>query len=233
MEKADGAWKVLGHGAASTVELEKLQPGLRAKLRYTMLHNEVLLHESPRAAAVLGPAYLDAMLEDLLLLTFVDGNTARMLVKPNRQLGSFAVRAELAYCLGLIAKAARTDLELLGNVRNIFAHRVEAHGFDDAAVMAICGRFESMQDSFKQVESLRVVDARTAQQAFMSTLSAMSTHLASAIDWAVHKGRPEPPPLFRQPAPSPAGVSGAVVSFEMSGKLPPPVRRDGDASPSS
>lgn len=234
MPDHDHPWKVSQYGAASTEELEKLSPGLRAKLRYTMLHNKVLLDESPRAAAVLGPAYLDSMLEELLLLSFVDGNTSRTLLKSNRPLGSFAVRAELAYSLGLIAREARTDLDLLGNVRNIFAHRVEAHGFDDADVMKLCSKFEAMQDSFKTVEPLRVVDAKTAQQAFMFTLSAVSAHLGQAIDWAAHKGRPKPPPLSRPPAPSTPGVSGAFVTFEMSGKLPPmPVSGKADATPSS
>ena len=98
---------------------------------YSHLHNEVLRRESDRAVAVLGPAYADALLEDLLRAFLVAGKSADALLDVDRPLGSFSSRIDLAHALGLIRDDTRHDLHLMRRVRNDFAHGVDLHSLEE------------------------------------------------------------------------------------------------------
>lgn len=185
------------HGVFCDVELDTLPAGLRMDLQYVMLHNKTIRHESSRAAAVLGPAYLDTMLEKLLRLTFIEGSsTVDGLLRHDRVLGSFAVRASLAYSLGLIAAAAKTDLDLIAKVRNEFAHKVDAQDFSNPEVVNLCSQFKTLEEVAKVDPAVRVLDDRTARQAFLLTLGKLSRHLGDAIDRAAKAGRPSAPEVL-------------------------------------
>lgn len=97
-------------------------------------------HESPdRVIAVVGAAYLDAMLERLFRSVFVaDDTEAERLLRPDAPLGSNGSRYQLAYCLGLITKDQRDDLRLIGRIRNTFAHDFKAAGFDADPIRGFC-----------------------------------------------------------------------------------------------
>jgi hypothetical protein len=80
-----------------------------------------LRQESDRAAAVLGAAFLDTLLADLLRRHLVPG-LAKDAFEHNGPLGSFADRTTMAYALGLINSATKADLDLIRRIRNDFAH---------------------------------------------------------------------------------------------------------------
>lgn len=84
-----------------------------------------------RVLAVVGAAYLDSLLEELLRAVFIgDRDDSDSLLAPDRALGSNGSRYQLAYCLGLIDKKERDDLKMIARIRNAFAHKYDIRSFD-------------------------------------------------------------------------------------------------------
>lgn len=106
-------------------------PSYQALLEYSHLHNEILRRESDRAVAVLGPAYADTLLEDLLRAFLLEGKSSDALLGVEGALGSFSSRINLAHALGLIRDGTHHDLELIRRIRNDFAHRVDLHSLEE------------------------------------------------------------------------------------------------------
>lgn len=77
--------------------------------------------ESDRAAAVLGAAFLDALLDKALrkrLLPSLDKNA----FENNGPLATFASRTTITHALGWIDADTKADLDLVRRIRNEFAH---------------------------------------------------------------------------------------------------------------
>ena len=88
--------------------------------------------KNERAAAIVGAAYLDTLLENILINFFVDDEQeVGKLLGVERPLGTYGSRTTVAYCLGLIGKTIRDDLRLVGKIRNRFAHDLSAAFGDD------------------------------------------------------------------------------------------------------
>jgi DNA-binding MltR family transcriptional regulator len=82
---------------------------------------------SDRAVAIVGPAFLDTLLSDILTEFMVDDiKEVSELLKPDGALGSWGNRVRVCYCLGLIDKIVMADLKLVGKIRNRFAHDIRA-----------------------------------------------------------------------------------------------------------
>jgi DNA-binding MltR family transcriptional regulator len=100
---------------------------------------EELQEESPRAAAIMAGALLDAQLRNLLEKYFVDDRKiVNDLLGTDRPLSSFSSRINAAYCLGLIAKAIYDDLHLIRKIRNKFAHKLHGYTFDEPEIVQWC-----------------------------------------------------------------------------------------------
>lgn len=114
--------------------------------RYFRL-NEMLLefarlfdYEEPndRSIAVVGPAFLDSLLHEMLASYFVQNDREiERLLRPDGPLGTYSARATACYCLGLLAEPVLADLRLVGKVRNRFAHELGA-SFDDPRISSWC-----------------------------------------------------------------------------------------------
>lgn len=79
-----------------------------------------------RAVAIIGPAFLDSLLEQVLTNFLIeDEREVSRLLSYDQPIGSFGNRTSMAYCLGLIEKTVRDDLRLVGKIRNRFAHRLD------------------------------------------------------------------------------------------------------------
>ena len=105
---------------------------------YQYIHNTFLSRESDRAAAVLAPALLDSALEILLRHFMLTTNTTDALLDSDRALGTFSSRINAAHSLGLIADDVAHDLDSIRRIRNIFAHDIAIHSFDDPTVADRC-----------------------------------------------------------------------------------------------
>src|SRR2546422_4319839 len=94
--------------------------------------------ETDRAAAALAGAYLDSLLEQLLLARFVDQTGYARRTVEFGPLGSFAARIAVCYAFGLITKSERADLDMVRDVRNRFAHELHGLNFDDDEIATWC-----------------------------------------------------------------------------------------------
>jgi len=91
---------------------------------------------SDRAVAIVGPAFLDSLLYEILVSFLVeDEDEVTKLL--NGALGTFSSRITACYCLGLIGDIVKADLRLVGKIRNRFAHEVGAT-FSDPQISSWC-----------------------------------------------------------------------------------------------
>jgi hypothetical protein len=83
-----------------------------------------LKEESDRACAVLGAAFLDLHLRDLIQLALTT-DTPSAWFEGREALSAFSAKIDMSYYLGLISGEDRRDLHLIRKIRNDFAHDVD------------------------------------------------------------------------------------------------------------
>lgn len=118
---------------------------LRAPLPNDLNDFDSRLHgESDRSAALLAAALLDAQLESLF--------RARLKYHQDRLLGfdgplaTFSTRIKVARALGWIDEEVESDLDLIRNIRNRFAHSFEQDlTFEDAEIRGWCSSLLTIQ----------------------------------------------------------------------------------------
>lgn len=96
--------------------------------------------ETDRAAAVLGAAYLDECLRQLIASFLIDDSKKvdELLEGPLAPLGSFASRISVSYCMGLISEDEYHDLQIIREIRNAFAHGLHGLSFSESWVRGKC-----------------------------------------------------------------------------------------------
>ena len=104
---------------------------------------EEFQNESDRAAAVLAVAYLEAQLENVFRGFLVDSKEVDELFGPDAPLGTFSSRRRMAYALGMLTPIQHRDLELLGRIRNKFAHRLHGLSFRSNEVFQLCDQLRT------------------------------------------------------------------------------------------
>lgn len=120
-------------------------------------------NETDRSTAIIGAAFLDEHLKQLLANFMVDDpNEVKQLLASESPLGSFGARIRAAYCLGLISRQYFDSLKLIKDVRNAFAHQLHGRTFEDTDVADACKKLQSLQP----VES-RIV--QTPRQMFVTS----------------------------------------------------------------
>lgn len=104
-----------------------------------------LLGETDRGRALMAAEYLSNQLGELLRASFVDDAeiSAAVLNDPNRSLGTFSSRIDLAYLLGLIGPTARREFHLVRKIRNEFAHDYKPLTFDADAIANQCRKLRA------------------------------------------------------------------------------------------
>lgn len=103
----------------------------KAAERYFDLHNALLefselfdyTEPNERSIAIVGATYLEMVL-DHILLSFLpeDEKEVLKLMDYNGPLGNFSGKISMCYCLGLIDKVIKDDLNNIRKIRNKFAH---------------------------------------------------------------------------------------------------------------
>jgi hypothetical protein len=117
----------------------------KALERYFALNEALFLfsdlfqeEKNERAAAIVGAAFLDTILEHILIAFMVDDEReVPKLLGIERPLATYGSRTTLAYCLGLIPRTIRDDLRLIGKIRNRCAHDLRA-SFDEEPIRTWC-----------------------------------------------------------------------------------------------
>jgi len=100
-------------------------------------------HDNDREIVIVGCAYLESLIKDILEATFVDdSNEIKALLSDSTgSLSSLVPRARLLYLLGIIPKTVYKDIKIVGKIRNEFAHNV-AISFNNNKIMQLCESLE-------------------------------------------------------------------------------------------
>jgi DNA-binding MltR family transcriptional regulator len=105
---------------------------------------EELGKESDRAVALVAAAFLDTMLRGLLTAFMVDDEKAVASLigdddgGQDKPLSILSSKISASYCLGLISKEERDDLNLIRRIRNKFAHGLHGMSFQDSEIVSYC-----------------------------------------------------------------------------------------------
>lgn len=93
--------------------------------------------ETDRGAAIVGAAYLDESLKELIAAFLVDkvDEADKLLGRP---LSSFWSRIVASYCMGLISDDECADLDTIRDVRNLFAHEGRQMAFEEPDIERRC-----------------------------------------------------------------------------------------------
>ena len=95
--------------------------------------------KSDRAIAIVGAAFLDTHISQLLENFFIDDyDEVRSLLDEDRPIGNFGTRIRLAYALGLISKEERDDLWSILQIREFFTREMGEVKFTDDPLREWC-----------------------------------------------------------------------------------------------
>jgi hypothetical protein len=98
-----------------------------------------LNHTEDMVCAISATSFVDGAVTSLLGNHFLESGWAEGLLKPvGGALGSIKAKADAAFCLGLISKGCKQNLERIGDIRNRFAHSIEDVSFSDGKVVEFC-----------------------------------------------------------------------------------------------
>jgi DNA-binding MltR family transcriptional regulator len=96
------------------------KPSTEQKLKDWEEFFEELQNESQRGGVIVGAAFLDEQLAELLRCLFIEDKKVvdDLINSGYSPLGSFGTRITTAYCLGLIGKNDFHDLKIVKKIRN-------------------------------------------------------------------------------------------------------------------
>jgi DNA-binding MltR family transcriptional regulator len=137
--------------------------------------------EGDRNAAIIGAAFLDEQLRQLLVNYFVnDEKEVALLTSGDSPLGAFAARIRAAYCMGLISKEDFEDLKIIKDIRNAFAHQLHGRSFSDSDIAEAYARL----GNHKRFQSIQ---AHTSREMFELTTVFISMQIGLKIQMILEK----------------------------------------------
>ncbi len=140
----------------------------------TEFHNK-----NDRTAAILGAAFLEAHLGQLIAGFFIeDCDETESLLAIERPLGTFIARARAAYCMGLISAAEYHDLNLIMQIQFAFANQISGVDFTDNGIREKCFALRIPRDVLLPGET------RIPRQIFVFAAAILTQHLACRAELA-------------------------------------------------
>lgn len=94
---------------------------------------DALNGESDVICAVVSVSYLEQSLAALLRKALIQHSAANGFIDNGLQR-----KTDLAFCLGLISEGCRNNLNVLGQIRNRFAHGIDSESFSDEGIANLC-----------------------------------------------------------------------------------------------
>jgi DNA-binding MltR family transcriptional regulator len=105
---------------------------------------DVLNPGSDLACVLIGTSYLSELLGGAIRTVLRKCETTENILDPGKGvLGSFKARVDLSYCLKIIEKGEVQDLDIIGKIRNQFAHRHLSFDFTDTEIEEECNRLKT------------------------------------------------------------------------------------------
>ena len=141
--------------------------------------------KNERAAAIVGGAFLDTLLEHILLSFLIeDEKEVQRLLDPDQPLGTYGNRVRVVYCLGLIGKVVRDDLRLVGKIRNRFAHDLHA-SFEDESIRSWCLSLKWHEHSM----FMKAPEGSAVGDIYQVGVNQLVTHLSGIVSIARNQKR--------------------------------------------
>lgn len=159
----------------------------KATQRYFEFHNALMeFHKlfnegdkDERAIAIIGGTFTEMALEHILKAFFPDNKDVDKLFEYNQPLGNFSNKINMAYCLGLIDKIIKRDLDLIRRIRNKFAHDLYT-SFEDSQIKSWC-----LEMKFHEISMMMKAPAdATELQIFQVGVNQVITNLSGIISLA-------------------------------------------------
>ena len=98
---------------------------------------EKLAQHSDREIAIVGHSLLEAVLEDAIRAYLVPTPDSRLFGN-GAPLGTFWGLFTLGHAFGIVGDGLRTELQILNDIRNKFAHNVRDVRFDAEEIAPLC-----------------------------------------------------------------------------------------------
>jgi len=144
-------------------------------------------HKSDRASAILGATYLETSLKQLIVCFLIDDPKAtHQLLNEEGPLGSFHARLKAAYCMGLLSKTEYHDLNLIIEIRNMFANAIEINSFTNNEIRDKCYRLRIPHEVLVSTET------QSPKHLFVFTSTILAQHLALRCKQAAKAQRSVP-----------------------------------------
>ena len=141
-----------------------------------------IARERDRGAAIIGAGFLESKLTEAVKACLrADKDTAKRIFKPTGPIGGFVNKALLGYMLGLYRKETLTDLELVAEIRNRFAHNPQPMTFGTDDVLALCEKLTLFRRVWSVIPdfpfSTRPLDQQSARKEYLETVSLATNFL--------------------------------------------------------
>jgi len=130
--------------------------------------------ESDRGVALIGAAYLDNVLIDLLqahMIGVASSKEFKEFFKGFGPLADFSARIKAAYLFGLIGEKVYRDLEYVRKIRNELAHNPRDLSFDNKQIQEWCG----------QLRHYIYHKSKDARERFINTVATLESMLMLVI----------------------------------------------------
>ena len=131
---------------------------------------------SPNPQHCLPPPFLDTFLLRLIRRHLVELNDseAASLFEPDRPLGTFSSRIQLARALGIFGPKTSHDLNKIREIRNAFAHGLRKMDFDTPEIKQLMTTLHCVKD----IENYKGLSSR---ELFFEITAMLSTHLDQKV----------------------------------------------------
>ena len=141
---------------------------------------EDLERETDRGVALLAVAFLDDVLDLLLRASFVDDpDVVNRMIGPGRPLESFGSRTHISYCIGILGEDVYSDINLIREIRNDFAHR-QPTNFEQVDIKLKCAKLCCV------APMLHEDDKCTMRERFIASVVVIANHLIVAAGEQKH-----------------------------------------------
>ncbi|MFB3306805.1 MltR family transcriptional regulator, partial [Pseudomonas sp. AMR01] len=143
--------------------------------------HELFHEENPneRAIALVAATFLETLL-DHILLAFLpeDEKEVNQLLNYNQPLGTFSGKITMVYCLGLMEKKVKKDLDLIRKIRNKFAHQLRVD-FEDGQIRSWCNEL-----SWYKIALGNSPEGASNKMIFQVAVDQLITHLNGCVSIA-------------------------------------------------
>ena len=147
-----------------------------------------LAKESDRAVVIMGAAYLDKALDEVIISFLIDDpKEVTPLFESGRALGSFGAKIRMAYCLGLLVRSEFLDLRIIQDIRNAFAHEFYGLTLGDESIAEKCANLSTAQSDPPMSYRPTEVANRNPRDYFIDTIMHLAAMLGARADTTQHR----------------------------------------------